>query len=86
MESKLDKLFDLIAEIQLDIAEIKADLRYHIRRTDLLDEDLKQQRGELKPVVKHVEQMQGALNLVKILSVVLGVVLATAGVIALVKF
>ena len=86
MESKLDKIFDLIAEIQLDIAEIKADLRYHIRRTDLLDDDLKQQRSELKPVVKHVEQMQGALNLVKITSVVLGVVLAIAGVIALVKF
>lgn len=82
--NQLDRIADKIEEIRADIAEIKVDLRYHIKRTDLLDDDLKQQRKELKPVVKHVEQMQGALNLVKVLGVILSVVLAVAAVVALV--
>ena len=81
MSDKEDLLLQHILEIKDDIAEIKLDLRYHVKRTDLAEENLKILRSELKPVEKHVEQMQGALNLVKIVSVVLGVVIAIAAVV-----
>ena len=83
---KLDRIADKIDLIREDIADIKVDLAKHIYRTDIAEENISILRRELKPVEKHVEQMQGALNLVKITSVVLGVVLAVAGVVALVKF
>jgi archaellum component FlaC len=83
---KLDRIADKIDLIRDDIAEIKVDLATHILRTRIAEENIEILRNELRPVEKHVEQMQGALNLVKILSVVLGVVLAVAGVVALVKF
>ena len=83
---KLDRIADKIDLIRDDIAEIKVDLATHILRTRIAEENIEILRNELRPVEKHVEQMQGALNLVKILSVVLGVVLAIAGVVALVKF
>ena len=76
-------LLEHILEIKDDIAEIKVDLRYHVKRTDIAEENLKMLREELKPVDKHVEQMRGALNLLKVLGIVLGVVLSVAAVVAL---
>lgn len=37
IESKVDKVIDEISSINVHIAEIKADLKYHIKRTDLLE-------------------------------------------------
>ena len=69
MNDKLDTISDNIAEIKTDIALIKQDLRYHIKRTDMLE-------GAIKPVSVHVERMNGALKL-------LGIVLLVGSVIKL---
>lgn len=82
-ENKLDKIVEKIDAIRDDIAEIKVDLARHIYRTDIAEENIELLREELRPVEKHVEQMKGALNLVKILGVVLGVILSIAAVVAL---
>lgn len=83
-ENKLDKIVEKIDMIRDDIAEIKVDLAKHIYRTDIAEENIELLREELRPVEKHVEQMKGALNLVKILGVILGVILSIAAVVALV--
>lgn len=82
-ENKLDKIVEKIDAIRDDIAEIKVDLAKHIYRTDIAEENIELLREELRPVEKHVEQMRGALNLVKILGVILGVILSIAAVVAL---
>ena len=41
LEQKLDALIDSEARQQVDIAEIKKDLAYHIKRTDLLENEVK---------------------------------------------
>lgn len=82
-ENKLDKIVEKIDMIRDDIAEIKVDLARHIYRTDIAEENIELLREELRPVEKHVEQMKGALNLVKILGVILGVILSIAAVVAL---
>lgn len=82
-ENKLDKIVEKIDAIRDDIAEIKVDLARHIYRTDIAEENIELLREELRPVERHVEQMKGALNLVKILGVVLGVILSIAAVVAL---
>lgn len=38
---KVDKLEEHVSYIRTDQAEMKADLRYHIKRTDLLEEHVK---------------------------------------------
>jgi len=83
-DSQLDRVANKIDLIREDIAEIKVDLAKHIYRTDIAEENIEILRQELRPVEKHVEQMQGALNLLKILGIVLGLVLSVAAVIALV--
>jgi hypothetical protein len=47
MEEKLDKIFEKISNLSVDVAQMAVsvekntqDLAYHIRRTDLLDEKL----------------------------------------------
>ena len=83
-ENKLDRIVEKIDAIRDDIAEIKVDLARHIYRTDIAEENIELLREELRPVEKHVEQMRGALNLVKILGIILGVLLSIAAVVALV--
>lgn len=58
MDAKLDKIAEDIAEIKITMAEVKKDLAYHIRRTDLLE-------SEVRPVKAHVDRLNAALGLVK---------------------
>lgn len=37
IETKLDKVVDQVSNINIHIAEIKKDLKYHIKRTDILE-------------------------------------------------
>jgi regulator of replication initiation timing len=53
IEDKLDGVSKEISEVNVHIAEIKKDLRYHIKRTDLLE-------LEVKPIKKHVVMVSGS--------------------------
>lgn len=66
IENKLDRLVDQQGEIGVHIAEIKKDLKYHIKRTDLLEADV-------KPIKKHVSNVHAILKLVGMLSLLAGV-------------
>lgn len=73
-ENQLDKISDKIDEIRVDIGDIKIDLREHIYRTKLAEENIKILRDELKPVEKHVERMNGGIKLLSLILVVAAVV------------
>lgn len=83
MEKKLDKIADDMADIKIDIAEIRKDINYHIMRTDIAESRIEMLRNELRPVEVHVERMNGALKLLGVLSLIAGLIAAVAKIIQL---
>jgi hypothetical protein len=61
LEDKLDKVVDSISEIQVTLASQAGDLKYHIHRTDLLEE-------QMKPVQSHVNELKGIVKMLKVLA------------------
>ena len=54
---KVEKIEEAQQETNLHLAEYNAQLKIHLKRSEMLEE-------ELKPVVKHVYMIQGALKLI----------------------
>lgn len=61
-----DDIFDLISQQKEILAKQQESLNYHIKRTDLLEEDL-------RPVKKHVYMINGFLKGFGAVSVLLGI-------------
>ena len=68
---------DDITQIKILLAEIKSDLKYHIKRTDLLDGELKHMRKDMEPVEAHVRFVT---SLGKLLAVLVAGAAAIAGI------
>lgn len=64
--AKLDKLDDRLDSVDKTLVKQEANLGEHMRRTALLEEDL-------KPIKKHVGHVEGGLKLLGILSLILGI-------------
>jgi cob(I)alamin adenosyltransferase len=75
-DEKLDKIVEDISEIKVTLAGQAADIKYHIKRTDLAEEHLRKLEDELKPVQKHVEQLNGILKAVGGLAVLASIIKA----------
>lgn len=69
IEEKVDKVVDSIARIDVTLAAQHESLKYHIKRTDMLETDI-------KPLEAHVHAVQGILKMVGLVSVMAGVVAA----------
>jgi len=76
IENKLDKVVDHISSIDSTLAAQHESLREHIRRTNLLEE-------EVEPIKKHVNMVGGVIKMVLILSAVGG---GAEGVVALLNY
>jgi len=61
IEEKLDKISDRLGSIDSTLASQHTSLVDHIRRTELLEEDM-------KPIRKHVAMIQGVLKAIGILA------------------
>lgn len=59
-----------LTEIKVSLAEIKVDLRHHIKRTELLELEVKEWRNDMKPVQKHVTMVNGAGKLLGTASII----------------
>ncbi len=69
IERKLDDSNDHLASIDVTLAMQHESLRDHIRRTTLLEQ-------ELRPIKKHVDMVSGVLKFIVIIGVILGIVAA----------
>lgn len=72
IDAKLDKIDDRLNKIDVHLATYNEQLKYHIKRTDMLE-------VELKPVAKHVQQMRGvgkALGIGALVATIVGGVTA----------
>ena len=73
IEEKLDKIDERIDNIDKHLAVYNSELKFHIKRTDLLEQ-------ELKPIKSSLVKAQGALCFIGILATVISVTVAFIGV------
>ena len=66
IDAKVDKLDDRLDSIDVHIAEYNEQLKYHIRRTDILED-------EHKGVIKHISMVRGALTLLASSGIILAI-------------
>lgn len=63
-----------------DIGELKADVKYHIHRTDLLEESMNLDRQTLKkdlaPIKKHVQLVDATLRILGAIGFIIGLAAA----------
>lgn len=63
-------------EIRILLAKIETDLRHHIRRTELLEEEVKLWRMDMKPIQEHVIFVKQFGKFVTLAAVVAGAIAA----------
>ena len=73
IENKLDKIDQRIDKIDKHLAVYNSELKFHIKRTDLLEQ-------ELKPIKSSLVKAQGALCFIGILATIVSVAVAFIGV------
>lgn len=66
IESKLDSIVEDISSLKVTAAEHHAVLKEHIRRTEILE-------AEMKPVRQHVYMVNGGVKLVALIGVILAI-------------
>ena len=67
IEDKLDKVVEKIGSIDVTMARNTEQLAEHMRRTELLEE-------EVKPISTHVANLKGVTKLLAILALLAGVI------------
>ena len=72
IEEKLDKIDERIDNIDKHLAVYNSELKFHIKRTDLLEQ-------ELQPIKSSLVKAQGALCFIGIMATVVSVAVAFLG-------
>jgi hypothetical protein len=73
LEHKMDITDSKISNIDVTLAKQEEQLRFHIKRTDLLQSSIEQVEKEIKPIQVHVNRMDGAIKLLGFISLLIGV-------------
>lgn len=72
-QEQLDKLFNELTEIKIQLAINNENLREHMRRTELLENLYDKLVEANKPIQKHIGHVEGALKLIIGSAVVIGI-------------
>ena len=73
LNQKLDKIDQRIDSIDKHLAVYNTELKFHVKRTDMLEE-------EIKPIKSSLIKAQGALCFIGIIATIVSVVIAFFGV------
>ena len=73
IENKLEKIDERIDSIDKHLAVYNSQLRFHIKRTDMLEE-------EIKPLKSSLIKAQGAIMFIGLLATIISVGVAACGV------
>lgn len=68
----LDKISEDISELKIITAKQEENLKEHIRRTELAEENLQLLRQEMQPLKEHVVAINGVLKVIGVISVIIG--------------
>jgi len=66
IETKVDKISDHLGSIDVTLSAQHESLKDHIRRTEVLE-------ATILPIKKHVDMVKGAMALITLLGVLLGI-------------
>jgi hypothetical protein len=68
----LDKISDDVSELKVTSAKQEENLKEHIRRTEIAEENLDLIRKEIEPLKEHVIVINGFLKIIGAISVIVG--------------
>lgn len=75
----LERIYQALERIESDITDLKItsakqeeNIKEHIRRTELAEENLSVLRQEIEPLKQHVIAINGVLKVIGIISVIVG--------------
>lgn len=71
LDSKLDKIQEHMASVDVTLAKQEVSLAEHMKRSDLLEESVSFLRKDFTPVQRHVIIVTGLLRLIGVLSALL---------------
>lgn len=83
IESKQDQILEEITNTRIVNERNTTSLVEHIKRSDMLEEELTIIRSEMKPIEKHVAMVSGALKLLGILSLFASITVAMINIVKL---
>lgn len=78
LEEKLEKISEKITSIEVTMERNTGSLEKHMLRTELSERRLEHMEEALKPIVKHVNHVEGAFKLLGMLATVIGVIAGIA--------
>lgn len=78
-KEQIDKMDEKVDAIEKTLVRQHEQLAYHIKRTDLAEENMDQLRKEFKPVEDHVKMMNGVAKAIAIAAAVAGIVKVMMG-------
>lgn len=75
----MDRIYQSLERIESDVTDLKItsakqeeNIKEHIRRTELAEENLSMLRQEIEPLKQHVVAINGVLKVIGALSVIIG--------------
>jgi hypothetical protein len=68
----LDKISEDISQLKVTTAKQEENIKEHMRRTELAEENLQMIRQEIEPLKQHVVAINGVLKVIGIISLVIG--------------
>lgn len=75
MDSKLDKIQEHLASVDVTLAKQEVSLTEHVKRSTLLEENVKMLRSEFTPIQKHVIVVNGVLRLLSLIGLLITIVI-----------
>ena len=81
LEDKLDKIGDRLSAIDNTLTRNTTSLEHHIKRTDLLEEQVAKVTESIEPIKRHVAMVNGGVKLLSILAAILAAALSIRGLI-----
>jgi len=68
----LDKISEDISDLKVTSAKQEENIKEHIRRTELAEENIQMIRDEIQPLKEHVIAINGILKVIGIISIIIG--------------
>lgn len=65
--NKLDEIIDKLNGVNISIARIEVDVAHHIKRTDLLEQ-------QVEPMKKHADELAGVVKFLKLAGVIIALI------------
>ncbi len=67
---KVDSILKQMGEINVSLAEIKVDVAHHIKRTEILEQ-------QIVPMREHTSELKGVIKFLKLAGIVIGIIEAS---------